>query len=144
MSGGGGKRSRAIAASIVLALALGGGALLWARATQQAAPAAKPVRTAGGKIYDKWCSDCHSTPAGSGSMALQRKYGGTPPAILDLRNDMNSDYVKLMVRQGVSFMPTFRKTEISDAELELLAAYVIHQPETGKVAAANLTLGQGR
>jgi (+)-pinoresinol hydroxylase len=52
--------------------------------------------------------------------------------------------VKLMVRQGVSFMPTFRKTEISDAELELLAAYVIHQPETGKVAAANLTLGQGK
>jgi (+)-pinoresinol hydroxylase len=144
MSGGGGGRSRAIAASAVLAVVLGGGALLWSRGTPQSVPAAKPVRTAGGKIYDKWCSDCHSTPGGSGTMALQRKYAGSPPAILDLRNDMNADYVKLVVRQGISFMPTFRKTEISDAELELLAAYVIHQPETGKTASVNPTSSQAK
>lgn len=77
-------------------------------------------------------------------MALQRKYAGSQPAILDLRNDMNADYVKQVVRGGISFMPTFRKTEISDAELELLAAYVIHQPETGKAAAAKPTSGSSK
>jgi hypothetical protein len=34
------------------------------------------------------------------------------------------EFVKVIVRQGVSFMPQFRKTEISDAELEALAAYL--------------------
>jgi mono/diheme cytochrome c family protein len=29
-----------------------------------------------------------------------------------------------VVRQGISFMPSFRKTEISDADLALLAAYL--------------------
>lgn len=144
---GGGGRSRAIAAATVLAIVLGGGAFMWSRSAPQSAFAPKPVRTAGGKVYDKWCSDCHSTPAGSGSMALQRKYGGNPPAILDHRSDLNPDYVKLVVRQGISFMPTFRKTEISDVELELLAAYVSHLPETGattvKAAAPNPAVGQG-
>lgn len=105
-------------------MALGGGALLGARASPLSTPAAKPVRSAGGKLYDKWCTDCHSTPMGSGTMALQRKYGGSPPAILEQRSDLTPEYVKLAVRQGVSFMPSFRKTEISDAELALLGAYL--------------------
>jgi (+)-pinoresinol hydroxylase len=75
-------------------------------------------------------------------MALQRKYKGSLPAILNLRSDMDADHVKSVVRQGISFMPTFRKTEISDAELDHLAAYVIHQSETGKVATANPASGE--
>jgi mono/diheme cytochrome c family protein len=81
-------------------------------------------RSAGKKIYDKWCSDCHSTQTGPGSMALQRKYHGDPPAILQQRHDLTPDYVSLAVRHGVSFMPSFRKTEISDADLALLGAYL--------------------
>jgi mono/diheme cytochrome c family protein len=30
----------------------------------------------------------------------------------------------VVVRNGVSFMPSFRKTEISDADLALVAAYL--------------------
>jgi (+)-pinoresinol hydroxylase len=33
-------------------------------------------------------------------------------------------FVKTIVRQGVSFMPQFRKTEISDADLDALAVYL--------------------
>ena len=33
-----------------------------------------------------------------------------------------------MVRTGISVMPHFRKTEISDAELDALARYVARKP----------------
>ncbi len=81
-------------------------------------------RSAGAKVFDKWCSDCHSTPGGPGSMALQRKYQGNVSAILEQRSDLRPDYIKMAVRKGVSFMPSFRKTEISDSDLALVAAYL--------------------
>ncbi|TPG55266.1 cytochrome c [Sphingomonas glacialis] len=93
------------------------------------APAARPVavqRSEAQRIYAKWCSDCHSVPGRPGSMALERKYHGNPSAILEQRTDLNPDYVKLVVRHGISFMPSFRKTEISDAELALVADYLAH------------------
>jgi mono/diheme cytochrome c family protein len=53
------------------------------------------------------------------------KYRGTDvPPLLHERTDLVPEFVKVIVRQGVSFMPQFRKTEISDAELEALAAYL--------------------
>ena len=90
-------------------------------ATDQGGQAARPP---GGQIFHKWCSDCHSSADGPGSVALERKYQGQVPAILERRTDLNPDYVKQVVREGISFMPNFRKTEISDAELALLAAYL--------------------
>jgi len=108
----------------VLALLLGGCTLQPTRTTAQSAAAIHPVPSAGGKIYQKWCGDCHSTPGGPGSLALERKYRGAVPAILEQRHNLPPDFVKLVVRRGVSFMPSFRKTEISDAELALVAAYL--------------------
>jgi mono/diheme cytochrome c family protein len=108
---------RAFAACAALVMALGG------CAPHPASPA-RPARSAGGNIYDKWCSDCHGAAEGPGSVALQRKYGGSFPAILEQRTDLSPDYVKFVVRHGISFMPSFRKTEIGDADLALLAAYL--------------------
>jgi mono/diheme cytochrome c family protein len=88
------------------------------------AQAAGHTQSAGAKIFGKWCGDCHSSAGGPGSMALQRKYQANLPAILEQRDDLAPDYVKAVVRHGISFMPSFRKTEISDAELTLLAAYL--------------------
>jgi len=82
------------------------------------------TRSAGAKVFGKWCSDCHGTPNGPGSMALQRQYQGSVNPILEQRSDLNPDYIKLIVRHGMSFMPSFRKTEISDAELTQIAAYL--------------------
>lgn len=116
--------SRAAAACAVLAAAQGGCALQRTPPAPHAVPPAEPARLAGGKIFDKWCGDCHSPASGPGSLALQRKYQGTLPAVLEQRSDLHPDYVQLVVRHGVSFMPSFRKTEISDAELTLLADYL--------------------
>jgi mono/diheme cytochrome c family protein len=38
--------------------------------------------------------------------------------------DLPADYVSYMVRHGMSVMPQFRKTEITDGELAALAAYL--------------------
>ncbi|WP_428312838.1 c-type cytochrome [Hydrocarboniphaga sp.] len=118
------KRGSAVAACVVLAVALGGRALSDTRITPHTAPVAEPVRLTGVKIFEKWCSDCHRTAEGPGSLALQRKYHDALPAVLELRNNLSPDYVKLVVRRGISFMPSFRKTEISDADLSLVAAYL--------------------
>ena len=62
-------------------------------------------------------------------MALERKYQGQLPAILNQRTDLSADYVSQVVRHGVSFMPSFRKTEISNTELAQLGAYLTAPPQ---------------
>lgn len=113
----------AVAACAILTLALGGCTLPSARPAPHSAPPAEPARSAGGKIYDKWCGDCHAA-GGPGSLALQRKYRGDYPAVLEQRSDLRPDDVKRVVRYGDKFMPSFRKTEISDADLALVTAYL--------------------
>ena len=59
-----------------------------------------------------------------GTDALRVKYRGALPALLTERTDMAPDLVKTYVRQGITVMPFFRKTEIDDTELEAIAAYL--------------------
>lgn len=118
------RRGVAVAACAVLPVALGGCALQWTHPSAHPAPSADPARVAGRKTFDKWCGDCHSTAGGPGSLALERKYQSVLPAILEQRSDLRAEYITLVVRHGVSFMPSFRKTEIGDAELALVAAYL--------------------
>ncbi len=106
----------------ILAVALAGCAL-GAPPVPPSAAAAEPVRAAGARTYDKWCGDCHRAD-GPGSLALQRRYRGNVPAILEQRSDLPPAYITRVVRHGMSFMPSFRKTEISDTDLSLLAAYL--------------------
>lgn len=76
--------------------------------------------------YEKYCSSCHGAgpEARPGYSALQAKYKGALPAALPDRTDLAADYVKFLVRNGLSIMPRARKTEISDAELDAIAAYL--------------------
>jgi mono/diheme cytochrome c family protein len=76
-------------------------------------------------VYAAWCSHCHDAgPGHPGTQSLQIKYQGELPAVLEEREDITPDTVKLFVRQGVMSMAPFRKTEISDPDLDALAAYV--------------------
>lgn len=77
----------------------------------------------GHKVYDKWCFPCHGTGAGKpGTASLAAR--GQKPAVLEERTDLTPTVIKGFVRHGVLFMPTFRKTEISDADLDAIAAYL--------------------
>ena len=116
------RRGLAVATRAILVVALSGCALS-APPASQPAPAAQPVRAAGARTFDKWCGDCHRAD-GPGSLALQRRYRGNVPAILEQRSDLPPAYIARVVRHGMLFMPSFRKTEISDADLAFLAAYL--------------------
>ncbi len=93
-----------------------------------AAPAsAQDMPTQGKAVFEKWCQPCHGDgPGKPGTNALQALYKGAKPAQLEKRTDLDAGIVKTFVRNGVSVMPFFRKTEISDQELEALAAYLSH------------------
>jgi mono/diheme cytochrome c family protein len=79
----------------------------------------------GQPVYQKWCSPCHAPGANMpGTAALEFHYKGTKPAVLEERTDLTPAGVKGIVRNGVNVMPRFRKTEISDAELDAVAAYL--------------------
>jgi (+)-pinoresinol hydroxylase len=85
----------------------------------------KPPAVSGQLVYEHWCAPCHASgPGHPGTQSLQLKYGGKIPAVLLERTDLSPQAVASFVRQGVLLMAPFRKTEISDAELGALAAYV--------------------
>jgi mono/diheme cytochrome c family protein len=77
----------------------------------------------GQKVYQKWCYPCHGpgTDKPGTNMLAER---GQKPAVLADRTDLTAAMVKSFVRHGLYFMPTFRKTEISDADLDAIAAYL--------------------
>jgi mono/diheme cytochrome c family protein len=130
--------------ALLSAVLLGGiGTALSGAAAGAPASGADPARVAGAAIYGKWCSDCHSTPGGPGSMALERKYHGQLPAILNQRTDLSPDYIGQVVRHGASFMPSFRKTEISNAELAQLGAYLTPLPQARRHSATRASHAAG-
>ncbi len=66
-----------------------------------------------------------------GTRALQAKYNGSLPAVLVERTDLTDELIAFYVRNGISVMPFFRKTEVSDADLEALSAYIVATARAG-------------
>ena len=86
---------------------------------------AKPGQPPGYVQFQMACSVCHGTgPGKPGTSALAAKYKGATPALLEERTDLNPAYIKQVVRQGLYVMPFFRKTELSDADLNAIVAYL--------------------
>jgi (+)-pinoresinol hydroxylase len=98
---------------------------LFSRVAQAGTPTA--AQSPGRAVYQKWCAPCHDPGIEHpGTHALMTKYAGGPRAVgvITEWKDLTAEYVRFMVRHGVSVMPHFRKTEISDAELDALAQYL--------------------
>jgi mono/diheme cytochrome c family protein len=91
-----------------------------------AGPVAKGDPVKGKLVYVAWCTECHGRgPGHPGTQSLEVKYRGqTVPAVLEDRTDLAPPVTTSFVRHGVALMPQFRKTEISDAQLRDLAAYL--------------------
>ena len=109
-------RALAIAAALVLAVA--GSAV--------AQPQADPAQIhRGHDVFQYWCATCHGAgPGHPATDALRAKYHDAKPALLEDRRDLTPDQVRFFVRHGVSIMPFFRKTEVSDADLDAIGAYL--------------------
>lgn len=85
-------------------------------------------------VFETWCKGCHEPLPGkgivppAGTYTLRQRYGDTLPAALEQRADLNPAFIRVMVRNGLRVMPPTRKTEISDADLEALIAYLVKTP----------------
>lgn len=94
-------------------------------AASTAAPASPSAPANGKAVYEKWCAACHDPGVHHpGASALTEKYAGVKSGVLLEWNDLAPETVRYFVRNGISVMPQFRKTEISDEELDALAAYL--------------------
>ena len=90
-------------------------------------PAAEPSDpyAAGRAVYAKWCAPCHDPGViHPGTNALTVKYRGVKSGVLLEWKDLSPETVAHLVRHGISVMPQFRKTEISDADLDALAKFL--------------------
>ena len=107
--------------------ALFAAALLALSAFARAADSPADHAPKGQAVYEHWCAPCHAPgPGHPGTQSLELKYHGKVPAVLLERTDLPAQTVAQFVRQGVLLMAPFRKTEITDAELAALSAYVAH------------------
>jgi mono/diheme cytochrome c family protein len=124
-------------------LSIGAALALCASLAAAQPPAAGAPEARGKQVYDYWCLPCHGSGLGlpgfselPGTQQLRIKYRETDISpLLTERTDLVPEFVKVIVRQGVSFMPQFRKTEISDADLEALAAYLARKSPAGTLPA---------
>lgn len=113
-------------------LALAAALLPGARGAAQDQTSPDPNRAVlarGEAVFDEWCAACHDPgPRHPGTQALDALYKGQKPGALEERTDLVPTLTETFVRRGVSVMPPFRKTEISDADLAALAAYLAPRP----------------
>ena len=106
----------------------------WTTFTPRGNESASALIKRGEEAYQARCNLCHgripkdAAPGFgtrmSGTEALAVKYGNKKPAVLEDRTDLTVDVVKFFVRHGSGIMPFFRKTEVSDADLNAMAAYL--------------------
>lgn len=115
-----------------LALALAGIAALGAAGAAVAAEAADPALLARGRdVFERVCAPCHGRSPGldgspmlPGAAALAAKHKGAVSPYLEERTDLTAEVIRIFVRNGSGTMPMFRKTEITDAEIAAVAAYL--------------------
>lgn len=101
---------------VIVASAMTGGATL---------AADNAARERGREVFEHWCAPCHAAgPKHPGTQALAALYNGSKPDALEQRTDLTPEFVTQFVRNGVSIMAPFRKTEITDADLAALGAYL--------------------
>lgn len=94
--------------------------------SQDAATAAN-----GKALFTRHCAPCHGADRSDqghamlpGTDALRIKYKGQLPALLEQRTDLTPQVIRNFVRRGTWSMPPFRKTELSDAEIDAISAYI--------------------
>ena len=81
----------------------------------------------GAAVFSNRCGACHLAGGmGTNMLTKQRMMAGLPPetGLLANRRDLTRTYVKVVVRGGKLAMPKLTRVEVTDAELDAIAAYL--------------------
>jgi (+)-pinoresinol hydroxylase len=84
--------------------------------------ALSPQQQQGKRAYNHICVYCHS-PGVWGTNRLSKRMD-KEKAVLENRTDLSAALVQTVVRTGIGSMPPLRKSELSDADLAAVAAYL--------------------
>jgi len=105
-----------------------------AAASPTAASTSSTQVTAQGKIaFDRWCAECHAAGVGHPGAQQLERLRGAKLALLEARTDLAPEFIRYVVRHGQNAMPPYRPSEISDAQLDEIAQYLVrNQPPAGK------------
>lgn len=88
----------------------------------------------GAALYVQHCAACHDRgPAHPGTVRLADRWPNEA-SLLD-RKQLPAAFVRVVVRQGLNLMPPFRPGELSDDELDALAAYLDAGPHPAPAGA---------
>lgn len=82
---------------------------------------------AGADLFSNRCGACHlDWGMGTNLITKQQLALGRPPTmgLLVNRDDLTADYVKSVVRMGKGAMPRQTRVDVTDAELDKIAAYL--------------------
>jgi (+)-pinoresinol hydroxylase len=112
----------------------------WRRSPPKIDPSLRdPLVKRGKEVFEARCQVCHgvysknpaqgssiyASPEMPGTVALEMRYKGQRPALLEERTDLTPEVVAVFVRRGGGgAMPAFRPTEVSNDDLKALGAYL--------------------
>jgi len=80
------------------------------------------LQAKGKQAYDHICIYCHA-PGVWGTNRLARRMD-KEHAVLENRTDLTAAGIRAVVRMGIGSMPPLRRTELSDADVDAIAAYL--------------------
>lgn len=92
----------------------------------------------GRQVYNQQCAICHAEGIGmAGTESLRRSLMARGEKELDPilanRTDLQGAVIRTFVRHGVKSMPHFRKTEVSDDDLDFIVEYLTrNNPSSGE------------
>lgn len=92
-----------------------------------AALATTPAHTAemtGKEVFDHYCTYCHASSDGPGTMQLRRTRAKDQALPLTERTDLKPAYVEYVVRNGLRSMPAFVPSDLTEERLRALVAFL--------------------
>jgi mono/diheme cytochrome c family protein len=85
----------------------------------------------GKEVFDRYCTYCHGSGEGPGTMQLSRTRG-KDKGLLTQRTDLAPEYIQYVVRHGLRSMPPFVPSDLTEAKLRALVTFLTEQRAVGK------------
>ncbi|MBQ0799506.1 MAG: cytochrome c [Porticoccaceae bacterium] len=86
----------------------------------------------GQQIYTLYCSACHNPGEGHAGTMKLALLKGEENSVITERSDLNAEYIRFVVRDGLLEMAPFRPTDINDGELDSLIQYILSNNSPNK------------